>query len=71
MEEITLDEVAGNDTENRIEDYLETPPPTLRRSSRTPKPNMSYSPSLHYLLLTDSGEPESYKEAKIVGDSLK
>ncbi|KAE8697282.1 omega-6 fatty acid desaturase, endoplasmic reticulum isozyme 1 [Hibiscus syriacus] len=37
--------------------------PELRRSSRIPKPTQRYSPSLHYLLLTDNGEPECYDEA--------
>ncbi|KAE8707982.1 hypothetical protein F3Y22_tig00110365pilonHSYRG00123 [Hibiscus syriacus] len=37
--------------------------PELRRSSRIPKPTHHYSPSLHYLLLTDNGELECYDEA--------
>ncbi|KAL5826235.1 hypothetical protein ACOSQ4_018032 [Xanthoceras sorbifolium] len=45
--------------------------PELRRSSRVPKPIQRYSPSLHYLLLTDSGEPECYDEAMQVEDSVK
>ncbi|KAL5759614.1 hypothetical protein ACOSQ2_018452 [Xanthoceras sorbifolium] len=44
--------------------------PELRRSSRVPKPIQRYSPSLHYLLLTNSGEPECY-EAMQVEDSVK
>ena len=43
----------------------------LRRSTRTPKPNQKYVSSLYYLLLTDSGEPESYAEAKQVHDANK
>ncbi|KAE8723109.1 Retrovirus-related Pol polyprotein from transposon TNT 1-94 [Hibiscus syriacus] len=43
----------------------------LRRSSRIPKPTQRYSPSLHYLLLTDNGEPECYDEAMQVEDSVK
>ena len=35
----------------------------LRRSSRSIKAPDRYSPSLHYLLLTDEGEPESFDEA--------
>ena len=35
----------------------------LRRSTRTIKPTVRYSPSLHYLLLTDSGEPECFEES--------
>ena len=30
-----------------------------------------YSPSLHYLLLTNEGEPESFDEALQVEDSIK
>ena len=43
----------------------------LRRSSRTIKATDRYSPSLHYLLLTDEGEPESFDEALQVEDSIK
>jgi ATP-binding cassette subfamily B (MDR/TAP) protein 1 len=39
----------------------QTPP--LRRSTRVVKPPIRYSPSLNYLLLTDSGEPECFEEA--------
>jgi hypothetical protein len=42
----------------------------LRRSSRTIKAPDRYSPSLHYLLLTDEGEPESFDEALQVEDSI-
>ncbi|KAE8728454.1 FACT complex subunit SPT16-like [Hibiscus syriacus] len=45
--------------------------PELRRSSRIHKPTQRYSPSLHYLLLTDNGEPECYDEAMQVEDSVK
>ncbi|KAE8664146.1 Serine-threonine protein kinase [Hibiscus syriacus] len=45
--------------------------PELRRSSRIPKPTQRYSPSLHYLLLTENGEPECYDEAIQVEDSVK
>ena len=37
-----------------------TPFELLKRSSRIPKPPQRYSHSLHYILLTDRGEPESY-----------
>ena len=42
-----------------------------RRSSRTSRPPQRYSPALHYILLTDSGEPESFNEAKRHSDSVK
>ena len=40
-----------------------TPEQVLRRSSRTIGVPYRYSPSLHYLLLTDEGEPESLDDA--------
>ena len=39
-----------------------TPEQVLRRSSRNIRAPDRYSPSLHYLLLTDEGEPESFDE---------
>ena len=41
-----------------------TPEQVLRRSSRTITEPDRYSPSLHYLLLTNEGEPESIDEAR-------
>ena len=43
----------------------------VRRSSRTIREPDRYSPLLHYLLLTDEGEPESFDEALQVEDSIK
>ena len=40
-----------------------TLPTILRRSTRSVRSPDRYSLSLDYILLTDSGEPESYKEA--------
>ena len=48
-----------------------TPEQVLRRSSRSIRAQDRYSPSLHYLLLTDEGEPESFDEALQVEDSIK
>ena len=42
----------------------------LRSSSRSVRAPDRYSPSLHYLLLTDEGEPESFDEALQVKDSI-
>jgi len=39
-----------------------TPQSELRRSTRMTRAPERYSSSLHYLLLTDSGEPECYEE---------
>ena len=40
-----------------------TPEQVLRISSRTIREPERYSPSLHYLLLTDEGGPESFDES--------
>ena len=41
-----------------------SPPPTiLHMSTRSIRALDRYSPLLDYILLTDSGKPESYKEA--------
>lgn len=48
-----------------------TPVNVLRRSTRTIRPPQRFSPSLNYILLTDSGEPESYEEAIKTVDSTK
>ena len=40
-----------------------TPEQVLRRSSRSIRAQDRYLPSLHYLLLTDETEPESFDEA--------
>ena len=48
-----------------------TPEHVLRKSSRTIRAPNRYSPSLHYLLLTDEGESESFDEALQLEDSIK
>ena len=40
----------------------QTPESGVRRSTKINRPPERYSPSLYYLLLTDSGEPECYEE---------
>ena len=85
LEEISESDVANksqDNPENRdIEVELESEPePTtmpetpmtqVRRSSRVTKAPQRYSPSLHYLLLTDAGEPEYFGEAMQGNDSIK
>ncbi|KAE8731332.1 Detected protein of unknown function [Hibiscus syriacus] len=67
-----FEEISGNDVQISPEAVQEEPGTLeLRRSSRIPKPTQRYSPSLHYLLLTDNGEPECYDEAMQVEDSVK
>ncbi|KAE8659940.1 hypothetical protein F3Y22_tig00116959pilonHSYRG00039 [Hibiscus syriacus] len=59
-----FEEISGNDVHISPEAFQEEPgTPEVRRSSRIPKPTHRYSPSLHYLLLTDNGEPQCYDEA--------
>ena len=48
-----------------------TPEQVLRRSSKSIMALDRYSPLLHYLLLTDEEEPESFDEALQVEDSIK
>ncbi|KAE8710415.1 Retrovirus-related Pol polyprotein from transposon TNT 1-94 [Hibiscus syriacus] len=61
---VEFEEISGNDVQINPETVQEEPgTPELRRSSIIPKPTQRYSPSLHYLLLTDNGEPKSYDEA--------
>ncbi|KAE8690148.1 hypothetical protein F3Y22_tig00110925pilonHSYRG00035 [Hibiscus syriacus] len=69
---VEFEEISGNDVQISPEAAQEKPgTPELRRSSRISKPTQRYSPSLHYLLLTDNGEPECYDEAMQVEDSIK
>ena len=69
---VEFEEISGNDVQispEAVQEELGTP--ALRRSFRIPKPIQCYSPSLHYLLLSDSGEPECYDQAMQVDDSVK
>ena len=69
---VEFEEISGNDVQISPEAVQDEPgTPALRRSSRIPKPIQRYSPSLHYLLLSDSGEPECYDQAMQVEDSVK
>jgi hypothetical protein len=43
----------------------------FRRSTRLSRPHERHSPSLYYLLLTDSGERECYEEAMQVDNKNK
>ncbi|KAE8664296.1 hypothetical protein F3Y22_tig00112801pilonHSYRG00056 [Hibiscus syriacus] len=61
---VEFEEISGNDVQispGAVQKEPDTP--ELRRSSRIPKPTQRYSPSLHYLLLTDNDKPECYDEA--------
>ena len=49
--------------ENMQEQQDEEPQPTIRRTTRVSRPPERFIPSFNHLLVTDSGEPESYDEA--------
>eukprot|EP00253_Pinus_taeda_P002267 PITA_02267 len=49
----------------------QTPESCVRRSTRISRPPEQYSPSLYYLFLTDSGEPECYEEAMQIESGKK
>ena len=69
---VEFEEISCNDVQISPEAVQEEPgTPALRRSSRIPRPIQRYSPSLHYLLLSDNGEPECYDQAMQVEDSVK
>ena len=53
------------------EESQTTPIVALRRSSRVIRPRQRYSPTLHYILLTDRGEPKSFDEAIQDRESVK
>jgi len=76
-EKATLEKISESDVTNRnhsigVEVESEPEPLTpLRKSSRISIPLDRYSPSLHYLLLTDAGEPEYFSEATQENDSIE
>jgi hypothetical protein len=47
------------------------PASVVRIYTRLSRPHERYSPSLYYLLLTDSGEPKCYEEAMQVETKKK
>eukprot|EP00253_Pinus_taeda_P023081 PITA_23081 len=47
---------------SQLQQAPQTPESGVRRSTRISRPPERYSPSLYYLLLTDSVEPECYEE---------
>jgi len=76
-EKATLEEILESDVANRnqntgVEVESESEPSTpLRKSGRISVPQYRYSPSLHYLLLTDAGELECFNEAMQRNDSIE
>ena len=53
----------NNNNHKKQQQAPQTPESGVRKSTRISRPPERYSPSLYYVLLTDSGEPECYEEA--------
>ena len=49
--------------ENQEQQQVPKTPATVRKSTRLGRPPERFSPSLYYLLMTDSSEPECFQEA--------
>ncbi|KAK9133630.1 hypothetical protein Scep_013158 [Stephania cephalantha] len=69
---LELDDIPPYDPDQSVTEHIDehevqeepvTPPIALRRERRTINAPDRYSPSIHYLLLTDGGEPNYYEEA--------
>ena len=62
-----LDEIKENEVpkalENQEQQQEPKTPATVRKTTRLSRPPERFSPSLYYLLMTDSSEPECYEEA--------
>ena len=56
-----LDEIKENEVpkapENQEQQQVPKNPATVRKSTRLSRPHEQFSPSLYYLLMTDSSEP--------------
>jgi hypothetical protein len=67
LDEITKKEIPKEPENQNVQQQEkhvpQTPTSVVRISTRLSRPPERYSPSLYYLLLTDSGEPECYEEA--------
>ena len=67
LDEITEKEIPkepkNQNVQQQDQQVTQTPASVVRKYTRLSIPPERYSPSLYYLLLTDSGEPECYEEA--------
>ena len=67
LDEITEKEIPkepeNQNVQQQEQHVPQTPTSVVRRSTRLIIPPERYTPSLYYLLLTDSGEPKCYEEA--------
>jgi hypothetical protein len=75
LDEITEKEIPkepeNQNVQQQEKQVPQTPASVVRKSTRLSIPPERYSPSLYYLLLTDSGEPECYEEAMQVDTKKK
>ena len=80
MNPIELEEIHDEDPPSEVIDDPEdesyeaevtTTITDIRRSTQACRPTTRYSPDLNYILITGSGEPESYDEANHMEDSMK
>ena len=72
---IVLDEIKENEVpkapENQEQQSVPETPAIVRKYTRLSRPPERFSPSLYYLLMTDSGEPECFEEAMQVETIIK
>ena len=67
-----IPKVPGNqNVQSQEQQEPQTPVSAVRRSTKLSRPPERYSPSLYYLLLTDSGEPKTYDEVMQVETKQK
>jgi hypothetical protein len=67
LDEITEKEIPkvleNQNVQQQEQQVPQNPTSVVRRSTRLSRPLEQYTPSLYYLLLTNSGEPECYEES--------
>ena len=67
VEYTVFDEIKENEVpkapENQEQKQVPETSANVRKSTRLSRPPEWFSPSLYYLLMTDSGEPECFEEA--------
>ena len=75
LDEITKKEIPkvpeNQNVQQQEQQVPQTPASVVRKSTRLSIPPERYSPSLYYLLLIDSSEPECYEEAMQVDTKRK
>jgi hypothetical protein len=75
LDEITEKEIPKEPKNQNVKQQEQRVPQTptsfVRKSTKLSIPPRRYSPSLYYLLLTNSSEPECYEEAMQVDTKMK